>query len=293
MKRHAVKLVKSLIPEALKRRIKSRIADRYYKPLPQSRGGVLTRKESGILQVDLSDATFFVPAEAEPDIKAFVQEPVGIREFDAFLSAARQHRSLLDIGGHKGLFSGLFCAASPENRAVCFEPSPALAESARALAALNGFSDRFHVLERAVGERSGTSTMLVDPVGGFVQVKRFANTMWGEPREIRLEIESVDDFCRERKIAPELLKIDVEGYEHEVLLGAAQTLARLRPRVFLELHLRYLEARGIAVSQTLGLLENQKYRFTLLDGAPVSGRELCDCPLSRVHLIAHPAEAAG
>ncbi|HKV06707.1 MAG TPA: FkbM family methyltransferase [Thermoanaerobaculia bacterium] len=279
-----------MIPDALKRRIKSRIADRYYKPLPQSRGGTLTRKESGIFQVDLSGATFLVPGEAEPDINAFVQEPVGIREFDAFLSAARQRTLLLDIGGHKGLFSGLFCAASPQNQVFCFEPSPALAESARTLAALNGFSDRFHVLQRAVGERSGSSTMLVDPIGGFVQVERFANTMWGEPREIRLEIESVDDFCRDLKITPMLLKIDVEGYEHEVLLGSTQTLARLRPWVFLELHLHYLEARGIAVSETLGLLTDQKYRFTLLDGTPVSGRELCDCPLSRIHLIARPEE---
>jgi hypothetical protein len=103
-----------------------------------------------------------------------------------------------------------------------------------------------------------------------------------------LEIESVDDFCRDSKIAPTLLKIDVEGYEHEVLLGSAQTLACLHPWVFLELHLHYLEARGIAVSETLGLLENQKYRFTLLDGTPMSGRELCDCPLSRIHLIARP-----
>lgn len=290
MKRHVTKLVKSLVPEALKRRIKSRIANRYYKPLPQSRGGVLACRESGIFQVDLLGATFLVPGEAEADIRSFVQEPVGIREFDAFLGAARERTTLLDIGGHKGLFSGLFCAASPQNRAFCFEPSPALAECARALATLNGFSDRLHVIERAVGEESGISTMLVDPVGGFVQVERFANTMWGEPREIRLEIESVDDFCRDRKVVPELLKIDVEGYEHEVLLGAAQTLARLRPWVFLELHLHYLEARGIAVPETLRLLTEKNYRFTLLDGTAVSSRELCDCPLSRVHLIARPEE---
>lgn len=291
MKRHVTKLVKSLVPEALKRRIKSRIAHRYYKPLPQSRGGVLTRQESGIFQMALEGATFLVPAGAEHDIKSFVQDPVGIREFDAFANAARRCTSLLDIGGHKGLFSGLFCAVNPQNRAFCFEPSPALAESARALAVLNGFSDRFHVLERAMGEKSGSSTMLVDPVGGFVQVERFANTMWGEPREIRLEVESVDDFCRDQKVTPALLKIDVEGYEHEVLLGAAQTLARLRPWVFLELHLHYLEARGIAVSETLRLLTDQRYRFTRLDGTPVAGRELSDCPLSRIHLIARPAEA--
>ncbi|HSF44137.1 MAG TPA: FkbM family methyltransferase [Thermoanaerobaculia bacterium] len=285
------KLVKSIVPDTLKRRIKSRIARRYYKPLPQGRGGVLTRKESGVFQVDLPGATFLVQGAAEHDISSFVRDPIGIREFDAFLNASRRHTGFLDVGGHKGLFSGLFCAANPENRAFCFEPSPALAEAARTLASLNGFSNRFHVIERAVGEQRGSSTMLVDPIGGFVQIERFANTMWGEPREIQLEIESVDDFCRDQSTPPTLLKIDVEGYEHEVLLGAAQTLARVRPWVFLELHLHYLEARGIAVSDTLGLLENQKYRFTLLDGTPVSGRELCDCPLSRVHLIARPAEA--
>src|SRR5689334_22069817 len=100
MKRHLTQLVKSLIPENLKRRIKSRIANRYYKPLPQSRSGVLIRKESGIFPVDLEGATFLVPGAAEPDIKSFVEDPVGAREFDAFLTASRQHTGFLDIGGH-------------------------------------------------------------------------------------------------------------------------------------------------------------------------------------------------
>jgi FkbM family methyltransferase len=228
------------------------------------------------------------PPAAEHDIAYFARNQFGLREAKAFVTIARRGGCLLDIGGHRGILSALFCAAAPGNRSYCFEPSQALAEAARALALDNGFSDRLEVLEAAVGESAGKRVMLLDPVGGFVQVKRFKNSMWGEPVKVEVRLETIDEFCDRERVVPTLLKVDVEGYEYEVILGSRQVLTRFRPTVFLELHLNYLEDRGIAARAVLGVLRELNYTFTLLDGTSVTDDRLCDCPLDRVHLIADP-----
>jgi FkbM family methyltransferase len=55
---------------------------------------------------------------------------------------------------------------------------------------------------------------------------------WGK---IAVPSVSVDELTR-RFGAPDVLFIDVEGFESKVLLGAADTLSRHRPDCFLEMH---------------------------------------------------------
>ena len=58
------------------------------------------------------------------------------------------------------------------------------------------------------------------------------------PRDKRNPVEvpsiSVDDFCRDNEIEPHLIKIDVEGVDCEVILGARETIAAHHPFLFFE-----------------------------------------------------------
>src|SRR4051812_23728917 len=56
----------------------------------------------------------------------FKDNGASIEEMAGFLQAAKSARTLFDIGAHKGLFSLIFCACDPRNRAVAYEPSPIL-----------------------------------------------------------------------------------------------------------------------------------------------------------------------
>ncbi|MCZ7594420.1 MAG: FkbM family methyltransferase [Hyphomicrobium sp.] len=47
---------------------------------------------------------------------------------------------------------------------------------------------------------------------------------------------SIDSFARRTRTSPDVIKIDVEGYEGRVLQGAKETLRLSRPYVLLELH---------------------------------------------------------
>ena len=51
-----------------------------------------------------------------------------------------------------------------------------------------------------------------------------------------MQATSVDVFCEQSGIRPDFLKMDVEGAEYEVLMGAKETIAQLRPKMMIELH---------------------------------------------------------
>ena len=97
---------------------------------------------------------------------------------------------------------------------------------------------------------------------------------------------SVDHEVRALGLVPDLLKIDVEGYEHEVLLGASELLRNRKPPVCLELHLDELDRRGVDARDVLGELQSHGYRFRKCSGAGWSSAEIRNAMSAIVRLVA-------
>ena len=60
----------------------------------------------------------------------------------------------------------------------------------------------------------------------------------------------------------DLIKIDVEGFEHYVLNGAANTLLKMKPTLMVEIDNRYLISKNTSEKMLLSLLQNT-YGYTL------------------------------
>lgn len=145
---------------------------------------------------------------------------------------------VLDVGAHAGQFAKLFARLAPRGRIYAFEPS-AYARSilVRALAwnrvrnvevAALGLSDADGeaVLHTPVKRRGGLGFGLANLAaapGGAAGVDQ------------TVPLITLDAFAEEHGLERvDFIKIDVEGWEAHVLRGAAQTLARHRPALFLE-----------------------------------------------------------
>jgi hypothetical protein len=53
-------------------------------------------------------------------------------------------------------------------------------------------------------------------------------------RVIHVKCRTLDSMVEELRIEPDFLKIDVEGFEHLVLIGGSRVLSQFRPRIVLE-----------------------------------------------------------
>jgi FkbM family methyltransferase len=158
---------------------------------------------------------------------------------------------LADVGGHLGMYA-LWAArrVGPGGRVHSFEPDPKAAESLRRNAALNGFA-HLEVNELAVGAEPGR-VRLVRPAGVTGLTSRYA-IRDGEAFEAR--VTTLDLHFAERRPLPDLVKIDVEGMEHEVLRGARGLLSGDRaPAVVFEANPVFFEAAGTSYRAVLDWL---------------------------------------
>jgi FkbM family methyltransferase len=244
----------------------------------------------GTVAVTLSSGgTFRIAADSRSDLESHLREPRHAAELATFLrlSAAHSPGLLFDVGAHSGLFSLAHCLMHPGNRAVAFEPSTALASRIEQHARLNGVATRQAVVPKVVADGVGSSDMLAGDGDGYIQAAAFAGTERRGWRRCRLETTSLDVEVRQHG-APSLVKIDVEGYEREVLQGAKTLLSAVRPTILLELHLNFLEERRIAPASVLGCLAAHGYVLSTLGGAPVSEARASRSWANVLHLIAEP-----
>lgn len=125
-----------------------------------------------------------------------------------------------DVGANVGVYSVL-AAGVRGARTVAFEPTPETLADLRANLALNFIDDWVTVLECALGAEAGTQSFVTD-MDTINHVATAADTAAGHStREV--QVRTLDEVFADR--APTLMKIDVEGFETEVLRGATKTLA--------------------------------------------------------------------
>lgn len=81
---------------------------------------------------------------------------------------------------------------------------------------------------------------------------------------VDLLVTSLDQYCTDHGLVPQLIKIDVDGYEGKVLRGARDLLTRVRPTIFLELHKDEVQRDGILRDQVVGMLFDAGYSALFL-----------------------------
>jgi FkbM family methyltransferase len=211
----------------------------------------------------------------------FVENGDAVDEIARFIELAASATTLFDVGASKGVFSQIFCLLQPTVRAVSFEPSAPAMMDARALAELNGCVPRITFRQAAVGRAAGRASGHLSREG-FVSI---GSGTTDEPRN-EFEMTSLDQEVGALGVVPDLVKIDVEGYELEVLIGARQLLARERPPMCLELHLDLLERRGVRAQAVTSELQSHGYRFSSCSGAELSAAQICHSAKAILRFIA-------
>ena len=137
--------------------------------------------------------------------------------------------TVVDVGANTGDWSaGLLNFYTPD-RLICVEPDPKLASNLRdRFAALSAV----RVFERAVGSTAGSGELKVmeDPVFNSLRqptghVRDLYPSTFRVLETVQVEVQTLDTLLADVPRV-KLLKIDVQGFEREVLAGAAAVLRR-------------------------------------------------------------------
>ncbi len=147
--------------------------------------------------------------------------------------------TVVDVGANVGQWSGMLRDLVTPARHIIIEPEPrALAELHR----LFGHAAGVEILPTAAGETEGRVRLHVtrDTTGASLlrpreEMRELVGSNWTVEAEVEVPVQTLDLLLAD---VPEvsLLKIDVQGFEQEVLRGAAQVLARTN---FLLIELNY------------------------------------------------------
>lgn len=284
MKRFLKQHFNRFLPDVVRRALKRRFDAKFQAPIDAN---LIVEQTNGVLCCKIDNAfSFLAPLACEEQLVRFTTAVDGRAEFHTIACAAKQGGVLFDIGAHSGVISALFCAANPQNRAFSFEPSLILAQRLVEIRDLNQFGERMSIEQVGIGDAKKTTEMLVDPAGGFVQTQRFEQTMWAAPERIEVRLERIADAVARLDVVPQFIKLDVEGYEYEVICGSVEFLTRHKPTIFLELHLNYLEERNLSARAVVEMLESCGYCFYSYTGARLNNRDLYDSPLPGIHVVA-------
>jgi FkbM family methyltransferase len=142
---------------------------------------------------------------------------------------------IVDIGGHKGIFS-IFAATRARNVMVyTFEPAPDNFAQLSYNIQQNKLSN-VRMFNIAVSGRDGESTLHLYPdcaQSGFLQR---SNPALRPVRDIKVETWSMERVLRTIASPVNLLKMDIEGTEYEALLSCPADILQTVERIVLEYH---------------------------------------------------------
>jgi FkbM family methyltransferase len=166
----------------------------------------------------------------------------------------------LDVGANFGQFASyLGRTVGDEGRVFSFEPLPYNQEIFRRVMRLLR-RDNVELIPAAVADREGNLTISVPE-------NNTAEAFVSAGEGLSVKAITIDGFVTTRNLERvHLLKIDVEGFEFEVVRGGLQTIRRDRPPIICEVTEHAAGRRGVDPLATFRILEEEGYRPYVVEG---------------------------
>jgi FkbM family methyltransferase len=163
---------------------------------------------------------------------------------EAILAELKTGDVAWDIGANQGYYAKIFCEKTGASGQVfAFEPTPdSYAELCRTTSEYSWIRNEM----MALGDFDGATQMVLG------EAHRRNHLQWQAEESsggncVQVQVISGDSYRVASGNTPNVIKIDVEGFEEEVLAGMSHLLAAPELRaVFVEVHFRLLEDRGRA-----------------------------------------------
>ncbi len=145
-----------------------------------------------------------------------------------------------------------------------FEPMPFIYTKCKHNASLNNFKNI--VIENRALSNSSEKLVINDPLNGNSGGTFVSKITSSSDNKITINATTLDDYANEKKFSKiDFIKIDVEGYESNVLLGALNVIKKFKPILYIEICDENLKRAGSSAIKLMELLLHYKYEVRKSD----------------------------
>ena len=166
--------------------------------------------------------------------------------------------TFIDVGANIGYFSLIASAlVGDEGRVVALEPSLRALTQITDNIARNGVKNVL-LLSVAAGSKLNLMTLHQTTVAniGASSLRDLTDSVGFE----HVAVYTLDELIEPLKLSPDVIKIDVEGFEFDVLSGAEQILRRYHPSVLCEVTVDWMRGRDQRPNDLFTFMEALGYR---------------------------------
>jgi len=164
------------------------------------------------------------------------------REFfttDYFKEICKENTVFVDIGGNIGYYAILESTLSPEGKVFAIEPVPQNYSLLKKNIELNNCHN-VQIFNYSIGDMKGNSEMYIYDKCNWCSFVKDPNAT--VVSTINVPMVTLDDFIKSYvdvspNFIPNFIRMDVEGYEYNILKGASNTLNSISPMIIcIEFH---------------------------------------------------------
>lgn len=177
---------------------------------------------------------------------------------DVLFRMCNEGNVVFDVGTNIGsVLMNIAKRVGVNGKVFGFEPDPTNYQRCMSNLNLNTFKN-INVLHSGLGEKKSNGYLKVG-----VKDNRGMNRVEKNKSDnsVNIALTTMDDFVSENNIKRlDLIKMDVEGYEYNVLKGAQKTIAFLRPKMFIEINDDLLRMQETSAKSVISMLCELNYK---------------------------------
>lgn len=171
---------------------------------------------------------------------------------DILVELGKKSHHFFDIGANMGFYSIALASENPQLKVESFEPQPHVFDLLSANVSLNQVSSQIKLDNIGLGNSKDELTMYIPKFtgtggGSFMNL----HSEEGEATQIKVCVNLLDNVA---KTQPDLIKIDVEGNELNVILGARKIICASKPTIVVELLRKWMKPFGHTPQMFLNFL---------------------------------------
>lgn len=174
---------------------------------------------------------------------------------------------MLDIGANTGYYGILASYLFPKSNVYSFEPIKKHCDIINESVKINNIKN-LHINQIALGDKEEVNVDIYNAGSGTSLIKGFTKSDEGITKVNIQTLDSLSDNNQINKI--DFIKIDVEGFELQVLKGGEKTINKNKPVLFVEIcHTKDGDGKLFInnnFKQTIEFIESMGYKTYILEG---------------------------